>query len=170
MARIPGPIVGAAGAYYAVAGVLALLIAVGAVASAASAGLSGCELIFSQGDFRPPSSTGPLPDGPACQQYVDVVSILLTTAVGIMLGTTAISLYRRRVGRALAIIGGLAGIAAAVVPGWALIWLTSYYGGTVGPVEIGLAGLPVTVGAGGAWTLWQVHRLSVHAGPAAAET
>lgn len=141
--------------FYGLVGIIALVAVGVAGVSAAAAAAGGCDLVFSQADFT--LSEGP--DGPACQQYVDLVTPTVTLAIGVVIVVTAVRLGRepRRWGPIVA-IGVAAGIIAGLVPLYLMVWLVSYSGQTPGLAEVLIGGLPLLATLASAWAAWRAYR------------
>jgi hypothetical protein len=140
--------------FYALVGVVALVAVGVAVVGAVAAGAGGCELVFSQADF-----TVGMGDGPACQQYVDLVAPGVALALGVILVATALRLGLRpdRWGP-IVVVGVAAGIIAGLVPLYLVVWLVSYYRQTPGAVEVLIGGLPLLAALASAWAVWRAYR------------
>jgi hypothetical protein len=120
----------------------------------------GCELVFSQADLVEPPTTGPIPDNlPACQQYVDLLPIILGLAGCIVVLATAIR-FGHLDGRSRLVVGAgaLVGTAVSAFP-MAIIWWASAYYDDALPDALGLAigAVPLLVGLVSAWVTWRVH-------------
>ncbi|MBA3778806.1 MAG: hypothetical protein H0X16_05835 [Chloroflexi bacterium] len=146
-------------AFYAIAGGIALVGGALTVFSSASAAAQGCELVFSQSDIVTPPDTGPIPDQPACQQYVQLLEPAAAFLLAVVLLLTVIRLGRDP-GHWGPIVpaGVVAGFVAGLAPLAFISWATSFYRFALGPVELLIAGCPLLLALLSAVAVWRSSR------------
>jgi hypothetical protein len=139
--------------YYALAGLVALLVAGYELVSKFG---TDCAIVLSRDELGQ-GLPGVLP---YCQQYLDLLLLTISILVGTVLTATALRLgHRDAVSRVLVPVGALVGVAAAYVPAAVAWWMMmDHREDPVGPLEILIAAIPFVVAVAAASVVWRVHR------------
>lgn len=158
---MPGPFLTTfARGYYALVGLVVGAAVVSSAWSALSNLTRGCELVFSQSDIVEPPSTGPIPGGlPACQQYVDLLPLVIGVAAAVWLLSAAVRFgHTGARSRVLVAVGAVLGVAAGGIPMAGIWWVSDYYNDAP-PDALGwvIGLLPLVVGVAAAWVTWRVY-------------
>ena len=139
MRRPPRWLLALAAAWFALAGIVSVVMALVGTWSAVSAGLSGCMLSIEGVAVRFPVATDPL----ACTQRVDAVSIALSGVAGIVLLVTLGWLSGSGRGRWSVPFGAAAAILVGIQPLLAVVWLIDRGNLTRGPIELAIGIVPL---------------------------
>ena len=128
-------------AYFALAGLLALVMTLAQAWGVLSAGLAGCALFVGDTFLRFPVP----PDSLGCTQRLDVIPIVLGGIASFILLSTVAWLIRRRGTRLARIVpvGAVAGVLVGLLPLSTVRWVVEFYRGSLGPVELGLGVIPL---------------------------
>ena len=143
MRRPPRWLLAVASAWFALAGIVSVLLALVGAWSAVSAGLNGCMLSIEGLGVRLPVAA----DSLGCTQRVDAVSIALSALAGIVLLITLGWLAGSGTGRWSVPFGAAAAILAGIQPLLAVVWLIDRGNLTRGPIELAVGIVPL------AWSL-----------------
>ncbi len=156
--------------FYAIAAVIALIVAAGVVATAVL-GTTGCQVVLSfgapgtsgssGGNPAPASPVPAVPGGPSgCVQYVDVVPALLAVVLGVILLVTVTRLGRESETWGLTIaVGAIAGIVASLVAAYAVVGISTsdQPRSSLGLGSILIAALPLIGALGSTFVVWRAH-------------
>jgi hypothetical protein len=140
--------------YYVIAGIAAAGIALTSGLGAVTAATAGCRLVFSPeaGDL----AADPLGETGSCMQYVDAQGLLLTSVVAAVLLVTAAQLLgapsRWRIPVALGVV---IGAVVGAVPLSFIAWAMDFYRLAPGPVELGVALVPLAWAVGSGFLVWR---------------
>ena len=156
--------------FFAGVGLAFAAFAVNLIATAVSSASRGCHLVFARSDMWEPPSNGPIPSTmPDCQQYVDVVPIVVAVlGAALLLATAARFGHTDRASHLIIGAGALLGVVASAIPMVMIWWVSDYYDGSA-PDAIGIAlgSVPLLLGVGAAWVTWRTHRPQPSRRPAA---
>ena len=128
-----------AGAWFAVAGIVSVLMALVGAWSAVTAGLNGCLLSIEGLGVRFPVAA----DSLGCTQRVDAVSITVSALAGIVLLSTLGWLAGSGRGRWSVPFGAAAAVLVGIQPLLAVLWLVDRGNLTRGPVELAVGLVPL---------------------------
>jgi hypothetical protein len=126
--------IGIAVAYYLIAGLIGLGAAAWLLLSTVSAIAGGCYVVFHV------QSSGPLlvlGEQGSCEQYTDLLGLIVPSLLAVILLTTAGRLRRDRPRLGLLVAFGIvAGLAAALLPLVVIVWAADFYDYSPGLLEL----------------------------------
>jgi hypothetical protein len=127
-------------AFYAVVWAISTLFGAMNLAGPLEGLMHGCSVHFGQG------GDGLAPGRPGCASYIDVQTVVVAVLAGIVLIVAAVRYHRRdRVSTAITAAAIVTAVLISAVPLFSVWWLVGYYRLGVGPMELIMFGVAITV-------------------------